>query len=126
MSTKTTETAHTTLQMQINAHPGDRRDLKTQILHANEKAYAKQLERFRGREDMWQDGDVYYPNLPKQAIDITVGDLTGREDEFTLEKNGFCLAKQSTESMKTTEDIQDTKKVKESYYGEMEAWLREL
>lgn len=36
-----------------------RRDLSTQILHADEEAYAKQLEPFGGKEDMTQGGDVY-------------------------------------------------------------------
>ena len=36
-----------------------RRDLLTQILHADEEAYAKQLEPFGGKEDMTKGGDVY-------------------------------------------------------------------
>lgn len=36
-----------------------RRDLPTQILHADEEAYAKQLEPFGGKEDMTKGGDVY-------------------------------------------------------------------
>lgn len=68
----------------------------------------------------------YYPNPPKVAVDITVNDLTGREHEFNLEKNGFFLAKQVTKVIKTTEDLQDTKKIKEEYYPEMEAWLKNL
>lgn len=60
------------------------------------------------------------------AVDITVGDLTGREHEFNIEKNGFCLAKQETAVMKTTEDLQNNKKIKEEYYPEMQAWLKNL
>lgn len=60
------------------------------------------------------------------AVDITVGDLTGREHEFNLEQNGFCLAKQESKVMKTTEDLQDTRKIKEEYYPEMQAWLKEV
>ncbi|KAK2786940.1 hypothetical protein FQN53_005886 [Emmonsiellopsis sp. PD_33] len=113
-----------------------RRDLATQILHADEEAYAKQLEPLGGKEDMWKGGDVpwfdqeppasYYPNPPKMPVDLVVGDLTGREHEFTLDKNGFCLAKQQTNIMKTTEDLQNTEKIKEEYYPEMAAWLKEL
>lgn len=36
----------------------ERRDLATQILHADEEAYAKQLAPLGGKEDMWQGGDV--------------------------------------------------------------------
>jgi hypothetical protein len=68
----------------------------------------------------------FYPNPPKMAVDITVNDLTGRELEFSLDKNGFCLAKQKTKVIKTTEDLQNTKKIKEEYYPEMEAWLMDL
>ncbi|CAL5867648.1 uncharacterized protein PFLUO_LOCUS1867 [Penicillium psychrofluorescens] len=110
----------------IGSKSTQRRDLPTQILHADEVAYAKQLEPFGGKEDMTKGGDVYYPNPPKMAVDITVGDLTGREHEFNIEKNGFCLAKQETAVMKTTEDLQNNKKIKEEYYPEMQAWLKNL
>lgn len=60
------------------------------------------------------------------AVDIVVSDLTGREHEFDLDKNGFCLAKHQTNVIKTTEDLQNTTKIKEEYYPEMEAWLKKL
>ncbi|KAJ5676110.1 hypothetical protein N7462_009007 [Penicillium macrosclerotiorum] len=110
----------------IDGMSDKRRDLPTQIFHADEEAYAKELEPFGGKEDMTKGGDVYYPNPPKMAVDIIVGDLTGREHNFTLEKNGFCLAKQETKVIMTTEDLQDARKIKEEYYPEMQAWLKEL
>ncbi len=76
--------------------------------------------------ELLSQSSSYYPNPPKIAVDIVVGDLTGREQEFTLQKNGFCLAKQETHFMKTTEDIQNTDKIKNEYYPEMAAWLKEL
>lgn len=124
MSTTTTQLAPA--ESPVSIRPGRRRDLSTQILHADEAAYAKQLEPFGGKEDMWQGGDVYYPNPPKMPVDIVVGDLTGREADFTLEKNGFCLAKQTTEVMKTTDDLQNTDKIKQEYYPEMQQWLQQL
>ena len=36
-------------------HP---RDLKTQINHADEEAYKKQLEPLGGKEDLWQGGEM--------------------------------------------------------------------
>ena len=60
------------------------------------------------------------------AVDITVGDLTGRENEFTLKGNGFCLAKSESKVMKTTDDLKNTSKILEEYYPEMKAFLQEL
>lgn len=90
-----------------------------------------------GKEEMCRSGPPtqlalsptaarYYPNPPKMPVDITVQDLTQREGDFTFEKNGFCLAKQTTTTMKTTQDIQDTRKITEQYYPEMQKWLQEL
>lgn len=124
MSTTTTEAVRQ--QTGVDIKPDGRRDLATQILHAVEEAYAKQLEPRGGKEDMWQGGDVYYPNPPKMPVDIIVGDLTGREAEFSLGQNGFCLARQTTEVMKTTADLQDTQKIKDRYYPEMRQWLQQL
>lgn len=43
----------------VEGMDSQRRDLPTQILHADEVAYAKQLEPFGGKEDMTKGGDVY-------------------------------------------------------------------
>lgn len=55
-----------------------------------------------------------------------VEDISGREKEFTLEKNGFMLAKQTTKIITTSEDLTDNEKIKNEYYPEMEAWLKEV
>jgi hypothetical protein len=68
----------------------------------------------------------YYPNPPKMAVDVTVHDIGGREKEFTLEKNGFMLAKQQTKVMLTTDDLRDADKIKSLYYPEMAEFLKKV
>jgi hypothetical protein len=69
----------------------------------------------------------YYPKAPPNIPrDVIVEDIGGREKEFTLEKNGFMLAKQTTKSITTSEDLTDNEKIKNEYYPEMEAWLKEV
>lgn len=63
MTSAITQTS--TIAVERNSTP--RRDLSTQILHADEEAYAKQLEPFGGKEDMTQGGDVYVLLLAHQA-----------------------------------------------------------
>lgn len=64
MSATATETAPTEATTRMTGAPAERRDLATQILHADEEAYAKQLAPLGGKEDMWQGGDVYVHFLP--------------------------------------------------------------
>jgi hypothetical protein len=68
----------------------------------------------------------YYPNPPKISHEVIVEDISGREKDFTLGKNGFMLAKQTSKSMVTTEDLGNTDKIKNEYYPEMQAWLKEV
>jgi len=58
--------------------------------------------------------------------DVIIEDITGRESEFTLENNGFILAKQHTKVMLATEDLNNTEKIVSQYYPEMEQWLKEV
>jgi hypothetical protein len=68
----------------------------------------------------------YYPNPPKQAVPSVVEDVTGRESQFTLWKNGFMYAKQHTNVMLKTEDLADNEKILKEYYPEMEQWLKDV
>jgi hypothetical protein len=134
--------AETTLKTIGSSSQG--RDLKTSIFHADEELYQQQLEA-RGvkEEDMWQGGDMsafqihlcvsrltctssFYPNPPKIAHDVTVEDITGREKDFTLDNSGFILGKQVSKSVVVTDDLNDTEKIKNEYYPEMEAWLKKV
>ncbi|KAF2397746.1 hypothetical protein EJ06DRAFT_135255 [Trichodelitschia bisporula] len=131
MSTTITETISQTLPVISDSKPTDgaapkRRDLHTTIWHADEELHQKQLAEKGGKEDMWQGGDIYYPNPPKIAVEGVIEDVSGREDQFTLKDNGFIFGKQYTKVMLKTEDLSDTKKIKEQYYPEMEAWLKEV
>ncbi|QDS76171.1 hypothetical protein FKW77_007758 [Venturia effusa] len=103
-----------------------RRDVKTSILHANEELYQEQLKAKGGKEDMWQGGDLYYPNPPKIAHDVVIEDISGRERDFTLDNSGFFLAKHQFKSVVTTEDLGDTDKIKTQYYPELEEWLKKV
>jgi hypothetical protein len=60
------------------------------------------------------------------AVDVTVHDVTGREKEFTLEKNGFTVLTQHSKVMKETDDLRDGDKILNEYYPEMEQWLKEV
>jgi hypothetical protein len=59
------------------------------------------------------------------GVELTVEDISGREHEFTLEKNGFMLGKQQTKVLLQTEDLVNDEKITKEYYPEMEAWLKE-
>jgi hypothetical protein len=59
MSATIVENETATMVFSSGTKGATRRDLATQILHADEEAYAKQLEPFGGKEDMWKGGDVY-------------------------------------------------------------------
>ena len=58
MSATMTQTLPVETKTTLTETLSERRDLRTTILHADEEAYAKQLEPFGGKEDMWQGGDV--------------------------------------------------------------------
>ena len=60
------------------------------------------------------------------AVNVVVEDISGREKDFTLEKNGFMLAKQDSKVMVTTNDLLDLEKIQKEYYPEMEEWLKEV
>ncbi|KAF1988840.1 hypothetical protein K402DRAFT_327789 [Aulographum hederae CBS 113979] len=60
------------------------------------------------------------------GVEKIIEDVGGREEEFTLEMNGFMYAKQDTKVMLTTEDLEDTEKITSQYYPEMEKWLKEV
>ena len=68
----------------------------------------------------------FYPNPPKMSVEKTVHDVSGREHEFNLWKNGFMYAKQHTKVMLATEDLANNNKIVNEYYPEMEQWLKEV
>ncbi|KAF2672281.1 hypothetical protein BT63DRAFT_398552 [Microthyrium microscopicum] len=59
-------------------------------------------------------------------VDMTVEDVTGRERDFSLWKNGFMYAKQHTNTITKTGDLADNDKIVKEYYPEMEAWLKQV
>jgi hypothetical protein len=57
-------------------------------------------------------GDPSPYNHVGKSVDATIADITGREDKFTLENDGFVLTRQVT---KVT-DFLDEENVKAHYY----------
>jgi hypothetical protein len=121
-----------------------RRDLKTVVNYADEEAYQESLKATDGKPDL-NGGNVsvdqmlnsfnhnanqlirVYTRAPSLvAQNVVVEDIGGREKEFTLDRQGFMMAKQKTKVILTSEDLTNTEKIKNEYYPEMEAWLKEV
>lgn len=68
----------------------------------------------------------YYPFTPKTAHDVTIEDIGGREQDFTLDNSGFFIGKHAFKSVVATEDLSDIEKIKEQYFPEVEQWLKEV
>lgn len=56
--------------------------------------------------------------------DIQIQDIRGREQDFTLENQGFCVAKLETQL--SPEDFDDDAKIKQVYYAELKMMLKSL
>ena len=87
--------------------------LQRDPIHETEKPYKLQYDPGNG--------------LPrKNCVDelregIVIHDIRGKEHEFTLEQNGFCMAK--LESKLRPEDFDDDSNVKKVYYSELKLLL---
>jgi hypothetical protein len=68
----------------------------------------------------------HYPETPRKAVNLRVTDITGKESEYTLDKNGFQMSKQVTKVICTPEDLSNDEKIKTEYYPEMQKWLKEV
>ncbi|KAF2431248.1 hypothetical protein EJ08DRAFT_193365 [Tothia fuscella] len=69
---------------------------------------------------------VHYPETPRKAVNLIVKDISGKESEYTLDQNGFQLSRQVTKVILTSEDLANDDKIKNEYYPEMQAWLKEV
>lgn len=58
---------------------------------------------------------------PVEPHPIRVRDITGRENEFTLDKNGFQIYKHVSDE----KSFQDDEKIKDVYYKETEQLLKD-
>jgi hypothetical protein len=59
MATQTIQRTVPIIAEKTNGNVQTPRDLKTQINHADEVLYKKQLEPVGGKEDLWQGGDMF-------------------------------------------------------------------
>ena len=58
---------------------------------------------------------------PHEPLDVVVEDIRGREDQFTLDKNGFQIYRHASKEKEFTDDDQ----VKSVYYPETEQLLKD-
>jgi len=58
---------------------------------------------------------------PYESLDVVVEDIRGREDQFTLDKNGFQIYRHESEEKDFTDDDQ----IKSVYYPETEQLLKD-
>ncbi|KAI0542947.1 hypothetical protein GGR58DRAFT_509783 [Xylaria digitata] len=61
---------------------------------------------------------------PTIAEPMVIRDITGEEDKYTLDKNGFHLRRQATQLH--GDDFQDSELVKAKYYPEAEQLLKDI
>ncbi|KAK1622706.1 hypothetical protein BDP81DRAFT_385611 [Colletotrichum phormii] len=59
---------------------------------------------------------------PFQAHSVTISDLTGNEERFSLDRNGFQIYR----SQSTEKQFQDDDQIKSSYYAEVEELLKNV
>ncbi|QDS74615.1 hypothetical protein FKW77_008810 [Venturia effusa] len=69
---------------------------------------------------------VWYPKTPSKEIKATIQDITGRENSFTLDKQGFQLSRQPNTIITSSEDLLNNEKIKSQYYPQMQEWLKEV
>ena len=61
-------------------------------------------------------------NLGSEPHDVTVRDARGREDEFSLDKNGFQFVKYPS----VEKEFDDDERIQNVYYPEVEKLLKEV
>lgn len=59
---------------------------------------------------------------PSVSIDVVVQDITGHEDEYTLDKNGF----QFVHHISQEKNFDDEGRITSEYYAEVELLLKEV
>ena len=58
---------------------------------------------------------------PFEPLDVVVEDIRGREDQFTLDKNGFQIYRHQSKE----KDFIDDDQIKSAYYAETEQLLKD-
>lgn len=61
-------------------------------------------------------------NQPSIDLDTVVTDITGSEDQFTLDSHGFQLV----DNISRMKEFDDDDRIKEEYYPEVEQLVREV
>ena len=57
---------------------------------------------------------------------MSVSDITGQEDNFTLDRHGFQLCRHEVKSQCREDEYSDEMRIKDEYYLEMEQLLKEV
>lgn len=57
---------------------------------------------------------------------VSVSDITGREDTFTLDRHGFQLCRHNVKSQCAKEGYDNEQRIEEEYYPEMEQLLKDV
>ena len=57
---------------------------------------------------------------------MSVSDITGQEENFTLDRHGFQLCRHEVKSRCLEDAYSDDKRIKDEYYPEMEQLLKEV
>jgi len=68
----------------------------------------------------WRKPETYI--RPAEPIDVKVYDITGEENEYTLDSHGFQIYKHESKE----KDFQDEGKIKNDYYPEIEQLLKNV
>lgn len=60
------------------------------------------------------------------ATNVSVSDISGREDTFTLDRHGFQLCRHEAKSPCAEKGYGNEKEIEEEYYPEMEQFLKDM
>lgn len=88
---------------------------------------AAELNYFKANEDGSPPHPTYVDRpetyeRPVETHKVTVHDVAGREDEFSLDDNGFQVHRHTA----TEKDFLDDEQIKQSYYPETEQLLKDV
>jgi hypothetical protein len=89
--------------------------MKPQPLYEKEKPYFLNVPVDDG-------GDLAQTNVGYTRIPVSVTDIRGQQDKFTLDKHGFQLG--TFHSKLNYDDFADTKKLTSLFYAEVQRFLR--
>ncbi|CAK4031454.1 amino acid permease-domain-containing [Lecanosticta acicola] len=89
--------------------------------------YAKLLPRWRGyrledQTELLEDGQPETYQRPLATHRVTVKDIAGNEDKYTLDSHGFQIHRH----VSTEKDFLDDERIKDAYYKEVDQLLKDV